>query len=167
MLVNAYRGYRLKIMSELRRAFHEEHTPHQIALSFSIGVFITALPTLGTGFIVFAVLMKMFATISKLALLSSVLVMNPFIKPLVYLASINLGGLIITRRLAYTTDPESVLTFLIVGNLIIAGFLSVLAYFFALRAVKKYREAGLDVVDEVEGVVEKEMDKIEAESPTG
>ncbi len=160
MLVRAYQGYRLKILSELRKAFHEEHSAHQIALSFSIGVFITALPTLGTGFIVFAVLMKTFAGISKLALLSSVLVMNPLIKPLVYLASINFGGLIMTRRLAYTTDPESILMFLLVGNLVIAGILSILAYFFAFKAVKRYRKTDLEVVEEVEDVVEAEMNKI-------
>ncbi len=164
MLVNAYQNYRFKIASELRRAFHEEHTPHQIALSFAIGVFITSLPTLGTGFLVFAVLMKTVAGISKLALLSSVLVMNPFIKPVVYLASINLGGLIITRRLAYTTDPESVLMFLIIGNLVIAAFLAVMAYVFAFRAVKKYRETGLEVVEDVEEVVEKEIDKMDGQT---
>lgn len=155
------RNLRARILEELRKAFHEKHTDREIAGSFSIGVFITSLPTLGLGLLLFAVLDRFFESISRLSLVASVVVLNPLVKPLFYLASINLGGIILTRRVAVVRDPETALTFLIVGNLVIAVVASILAYFFALRAVRSYRDEGLDVVKEVEEKVEEEIDEFE------
>lgn len=142
------------MLDELHKAFHEEHSDREIALSFAIGVFITSLPTLGAGFILFFVLAKAFSWISKLALIASAVVLNPIIKPVFWLASINLGGIILTRQFTVTTDPESALAFLIVGNLIIAFLASIVAYLFALGAVKRYREEGLEIEEEIDEVIE-------------
>lgn len=154
---------RKKALNELRKSFHEEKTPQEIARSFSIGVFITSLPTLGLGLLLFVVLDRMFDWISRLALLASVVVLNPFIKPLVWISSINLGAIIVTRNFTVTTSPESAITYLIVGNLIIAFIFATVAYFFALEAVKKYREENLHVVDELDEVVEREIEELEKE----
>lgn len=152
---------RKKALNELHKSFHEDKTPKEIARSFSIGVFITSLPTLGLGLLLFVVLDKMFDWISRLALLASVVVLNPFIKPLVWLASINLGAIILTRNFTVTTNPESAITYLIVGNLVIAFIFSIIAYLFALEAVRKYREENLHVLDELDDIVEKEMEELE------
>ncbi len=149
-------GLREKVLNELHKSFHEDKEPEEIALSFSIGIFITSLPTLGTGLILFVLLDRFFDFISRLALVASLVVINPLIKPLFYLASINLGGLILTRQLSITTNPETVLMFLLVGNFVIAIVLSIIGYFFALEAVKKYREEELSIVEQVEEVIPQE-----------
>jgi len=152
--VKKLKALRKRVLDELHKAFHEEHSDREIALSFAIGVFITSLPTLGAGFILFFVLAKAFSWISKLALIASAVVLNPIIKPVFWLASINLGGIILTRQFTVTTDPESALAFLIVGNLIIAFLASIVAYFFALGAVRRYREEGLEIEEGIDEVIE-------------
>lgn len=153
--------FREKILNELHKAFHEDHSDREIALSFSIGVFITSLPTLGVGLLLFVVLDKLFDQISSLALIASLVVLNPLIKPVFWLASINLGGIILTRELTVTKDPETALAFLIVGNLIIAVFAAVMAYFFALKAVRKYRNEGLEVIEGLDEALEKDIEQLE------
>lgn len=156
-----YSKYKKNVYEELHKSFAEEKTPRQIAGSFAIGVFITALPTLGTGFILFFILAKAFSWVSKIALISSVFVMNPLIKPFVYVASINLGGIILTGSFTATTNPEDLLKFLIAGNTVIASVLSVIAYFFAYEAVVKYRETGINIVEEINEEIESEIKEIE------
>ena len=51
--------YRRRVCAALEAAFAEEHPPGDVAGSFAVGVFITALPTLGTGFLVFVVLVAL------------------------------------------------------------------------------------------------------------
>ena len=143
-------GYFTKVRRELAKSFDDSHSDREIAASFSIGVFITSLPTLGTGFLVFAILMKSFAWISNLAMIASAVVLNPIVKPVFWIASINLGALIITGQLAFTRNPETAVTYLIVGNLIIAVISASVAYYLSLGAVKRYRQ-------EIEQVVKPEV----------
>lgn len=157
--MNKLNNFKKKVLEELHKTFHEDHTDQQIALSFAIGVFITALPTLGAGFLLFVVLAKAFAWVSKLALLASAVVLNPAIKPVFWIASINLGGIILTGNLALTSNPETALSYLIVGNLVIAVIAATLAYFFSLKAVQKYRAENLEVVEEVEEAIDKEVER--------
>lgn len=152
------RSYYGRILTELQKSFHEEHSDQQIAGSFAAGIFITALPTLGTGFLVFAALIRFVDSVSKLALLASVAVMNPVVKPLVYLSSINLGGVVVTREVVVVTEPGSVLLFLLVGNLIIAVLAAAVAYGLALAAVRRFRESQLHVIEEVLDGLEKDVE---------
>lgn len=152
-------AFKKKILTELHKAFHEDHSDREIALSFSIGVFITSLPTLGTGLLLFFILARISKRISKLSLVASVVVLNPFVKPLFWIASINLGAIIFTRDLTLTTDPETALLYLIVGNLIIAFLASIIAYFFALKAVRRYREEGLEIEGEIDKVIEEKIEQ--------
>ncbi|MGM0604462.1 MAG: DUF2062 domain-containing protein [Halobacteriota archaeon] len=153
MVVERLRAYRIRVRSALEAAFDELHTPHQIGASFGIGIFITALPTLGTGLVLFVVLAYLCKWVNKIALFSSVVVLNPIVKPLVYLASYRLGAVIF--------DPAPVVLFdvvvldtavnvtrqLLVGNLIIAGILSVLGYLLVRRLTIEYRTRNLHLLD--------------------
>jgi len=47
---------RSAVKERLLEAFVEQHTPREVAFSFSLGVFITALPSLGTGVLPFFLL---------------------------------------------------------------------------------------------------------------
>jgi len=163
-------GYVDRIRDELRKSFTEEYTPREVAGSFSLGVFITMLPTLGVGLGVFVVLAYLFERINKIALFASVLVLNPVVKWGVYAASISLGFFLLGPVEGFDgggvtlDDGVEVLVRLWVGNLILAAVATVIAYPLAYRMVTSYRERELDIVGTtVESVVES-FDELKRES---
>lgn len=87
MLRERAAAHRAEIRSELEAISAEDHPPHDVAASFATGVFITTLPTLGTGLLLFGVIVYLFDRVSKVALFASVLVLNPAAKWGVYVAS--------------------------------------------------------------------------------
>ncbi len=161
-------NYRRKTVAEFRRAFDEDHTSHQVALSFSIGVFLTAMPTLGTGVLMMLGLAYYFAWMSKVALFCAVLILNPLVKPFVYVASYWLGGVLFGAEDVTYFEREllnsaaAVLRNLVLGNLLIAVSLAALSYFAALALVSEYRRRDIHVVEDVaEDVVETLEEKVE------
>jgi uncharacterized protein (DUF2062 family) len=136
-----------EVKDRLITAFIEKHTSQEVAFSFSLGVFITALPSLGTGLIVFVVLAFLFDRLSKIALFASVVVLNPVVKWGVYAASYSLGRLILgpapgvsftTADVSLSAGPD-ILVRLWLGNLILATVFSVIGYMLALRIVNEFR----------------------------
>jgi uncharacterized protein (DUF2062 family) len=135
----------------LWEAFTEEHSTEEVAGSFSLGVFITMLPTLGTGFIAFVALAAFVDRLSKIALVASAVVFNPVVKWGVYALSLSLGffllgpveGISVTDA-SLNAAPE-VLLRLLVGNLILAVVAAIPSYFIAYQVVDRYRrdERGL------------------------
>jgi hypothetical protein len=131
--------------SLLWEAFTEEHTTEEVAQSFSLGVFITMLPTLGTGFALFVVLAAFVDRLSKLALVASAVVFNPVVKWGVYALSVALGFFLLgpvegvsMSEVSLSAAPEVVLR-LVVGNTILAIVAAVPSYFIAYRVVDSYR----------------------------
>ncbi|MFC7134403.1 MULTISPECIES: DUF2062 domain-containing protein [Salinibaculum] len=129
----------------LWRAFSEEHTTEEVAQSFSLGVFITMLPTLGTGFLAFVALAAVVDRLSKLALVASAVVFNPVVKWGVYGLSVGLGFFLLgpvegvsMSEVSLNAAPEVVLR-LVVGNTILAILAAVPSYFVAYRVVDNYR----------------------------
>ncbi len=154
-------GYVERIRAELRESFTQDYTPREVAGSFALGVFITMLPTLGVGLLVFVVLAYLFDRINKIALFASVLVLNPVVKWGVYAASISLGFFLLGPVEGFDggtitlDDGWNVLLRLWVGNLILAAIATVVAYPAAYRMVTGYRAREMDVVGKtVETVVE-------------
>lgn len=136
-------------MEEVSKAFKETHSPREIAISFSIGVFITTMPTMGLGFLLFIVLIKASSKISPIAIFSSALVINPFIKPVFYLASIRIGNIITKSTRINTSDAFLLIKQLYIGSAVIGLLLAIISYFVILKAVKKYREEELEVLEEI------------------
>ena len=81
----------VEVHEEIHEALDEQHTPREVAYSFALGVFITALPTLGTGVLAFFAIAYLFENISKIALFASVIVLNPVAKWGVYGTSFSSG----------------------------------------------------------------------------
>lgn len=135
---------RNQIRERLVTAFVERYTPHEVAASFSVGVFITALPTLGVGVLAFFLLAALFDRVSKIALFASVVILNPVVKWAVYGASYSLGQFLLGPAPNASFDSVSpsmgvdVLTRLWVGNLILATIFAVVAYGGALRIVNEF-----------------------------
>jgi uncharacterized protein (DUF2062 family) len=138
-------GVREEIKERLVKAFVEDHSSHEVAFSFGTGVFITALPTLGTGVLVFFVLAFLFDRISKIALFASVLVLNPVVKWGVYGASYSLGRLLLGPVPGASFDSVSlslgrdVLVRLWLGNLLLAAAFTIIGYVVALRLINEFR----------------------------
>jgi uncharacterized protein (DUF2062 family) len=135
----------------LWEAFTEEHSTEEVAGSFSVGVFITMLPTLGTGFIAFVALAAVVDRLSKIALVASAVVFNPVVKWGVYALSLSLGFFLLGPvKGVSVTDPSlnaapEVVLRLVVGNVILAIVAAIPSYFIAYQVVDRYRrnEQGL------------------------
>ncbi|MEF8827696.1 MAG: DUF2062 domain-containing protein, partial [Haloarcula sp.] len=125
---------REQVKEKLVAALVEEHSPREVAVSFSVGVFLTALPTLGAGFIAFLVLAYLFKQLSKVALFASVLILNPPVKWGVYASSFWLGNKILGPVPGMTFDGVSasmgagLLVRLWVGNIILAVVFAAVGY---------------------------------------
>lgn len=145
-----YRGLRLKISAELKKAFDEDHTPREIGLSFAFGIFLTVIPTLGLGLLVFLALIRLTDRVSRLALMSTVIIVNPFVKPVFHLASLSIGSIITGKTISGNTDPYSLLVMLYTGSFVIAVISALLSYILVVKAVEKYREKQLHVIEDVE-----------------
>lgn len=154
--------YVSRVRAELHSSLTEDYTPHQVAASFALGTFITMLPTLGTGLILFFVLAYLFDWINKIALFASVLVFNPVVKWGVYALSLALGfallgpveGVSITDTPALG-DGSAIVIRLLVGNTILAIIATVVAYAAAYRVANAYYARELPVLEHtVEHVVE-------------
>lgn len=136
---------RHRVQAELESALLENHSSREVALSFGVGVFITALPTLGTGFLAMAVLVLLFRQLSKIAMLASVVVLNPVVKWGVYGSSYWLGQRILGPGPGLNIDDSllaagsDVLVRLWLGNFILAVLLAFVGYFVALRLVYDLR----------------------------
>lgn len=136
---------REEVTERLLKSFLEKHTPREVAFSFSLGVFITMLPTLGIGVLFFILLAYFFARLSKIALFASVVVFNPVVKWGVYGSSFSLGQYLLGPVPGASFDSVSlsmgydVLVRLWLGNLILAITAALIAYVVALRTVIGFR----------------------------
>ncbi len=140
--------YRDRVRQKLTSALQEEHTPHEVGLSFSVGIFVTAMPTGGLGIGLLAGLAAWWSWISKPAIIASVAVLNPFVKPAVYVASYQTGGVLLGNRSLYSSTTSTSLTEtagvavrqLLVGNLVIAVLLSILSYALVVSLTRIHRQ---------------------------
>ncbi|AUG46230.1 hypothetical protein BVU17_01370 [Haloarcula taiwanensis] len=136
---------REQVKEKLVAALIEDHSPREVAVSFSVGVFLTALPTLGTGFLAFLVLAYLFKQLSKVALFASVLILNPPVKWGVYATSFWLGNQILGPVPGLSFDGVSVsmgsdvLVRLWTGNVVLAVVFAAVGYVLAFRLISEYR----------------------------
>ncbi|EMA69492.1 hypothetical protein C461_02651 [Halorubrum aidingense JCM 13560] len=159
MILRRARELLARAKAELHRSFTEEYSSRETAGSFSLGVFITMLPTLGTGLIAFVVLAWLFSRINRIALFASVIVFNPVVKWGVYGTSFALGTTILGPVPGVTPSSVSlsagppIVVRLVLGNVILAVLAAAVSYVAAHRVVTAYERRQLDVVDTVTGVV--------------
>ncbi len=166
-------AYFSRVKAELKASFSQDHSPEQIARSFAIGVFITMLPTLGAGLIVFVLLSYLFRWINKVALFASVVVLNPAVKWGVYAGSLTLGVIILgpvdgLDTASFSLDAGGdVLLRLLVGNLILAILATAIGYVAVYRMVIAYRDRETSLVaDAVDSVYEEFPELGESDTTT-
>jgi uncharacterized protein (DUF2062 family) len=145
---------RERVKRRLVRSFLEKHTPREVAFSFALGVFITMLPTLGVGILVFFVLGHLFDRLSKVAMFASVVVFNPVVKWGVYGASYSLGTALLGPAPGVSFDGVSpsagpdILARLWLGNLILAVVAAVGGYAVGLWLINEFRRRARDGEEE-------------------
>lgn len=138
-------GFVGRFRSLLRDAFGEKHTPTQIARTFAFGTFVSVLPTLGVGLVVFAIVSYLFDSISKLTLAAVLLLFNPPLKWGLYLVSFVIGTLLLgptdgaaLTELSLQAGPE-VFVRMLVGNVILAFVLGAVGYVVVFRLATSYQ----------------------------
>lgn len=133
--------YSRRFQARLRRAFMQEHPPHQTALSLSLGLFLMALPNLGVSVLLLGAIGYRYERINRLALLAAVMVLNPLAKGTVYILSFGIGSAILGPIPGVSASDVSlsagadVLTRLLVGNVLFAAGLAAVGYGMALYGV--------------------------------
>lgn len=153
MLREKLSSYRAGVEAEFEAISAAGQPPHDIAASFAVGVFITSLPTLGAGLLLFVLIAAVFERVSKLALFASVLVLNPVAKWAVYAASFWLGTLFLgpvpgvrPSAVSFSAGPE-IVTRLLLGNAILAVVFTIVGYALALRFVRACRRRDIEVAE--------------------
>ncbi|MFQ3285333.1 MAG: hypothetical protein ACI9TI_001724 [Natronomonas sp.] len=144
--------YRQRVYAEFEAAFAEQHTPHQVAGSFSIGVFVTTLPSLGLGLVFFLFLTRLSDRISPIAIFSSALVINPLVKAPMFVAAFWIG----TRLLGPTetasggfAEATAVATRMISGFVVIGVAIAAAGYVVVYVLVTQYRKRDVELVEEI------------------
>jgi uncharacterized protein (DUF2062 family) len=140
-----------RIRTGIIAAFRAQHTPHEIALSFAFGVFVTVLPTAGTALALFVLLSYYVERASKLALGATVVIFNPPVKLALYGASFWLGSFLLGPIGAAPVDPTQfsldagydIVVRQLLGNVIFAVGLAILGYVLVYTIAQVYyqREA--------------------------
>lgn len=146
-------AYRERVRTTFEATFAEAHTPHEVAASFGFGTFVTALPTLGTGLLLFVVVAYRVERVSKLALFVPVVLLNPVAKWGVYGASFWLGSRLLGPAGAVTLSDVSfsgsreIVVRLLVGNVVLAVVFAGVGYVVVHRLVREYRQREIDLVE--------------------
>lgn len=126
-------------VQQLRQDFTELVTggcsPHLVAASFAVGMFITVLPTMGLGLVVFLVLLRTTDWVNEVALFSTLVVVNPVTKLGIYYGSYRIGEFLFgpaDPTVAAGTGIVFLITDLVkrlvIGNVIIALLLALGSY---------------------------------------
>ena len=137
--------YRSRVRRELTAAFEGRHTPHEVAASFAIGIFVTAMPTGGLGIGLFFLLAYWCSWVCRTAMFASVVVLNPLVKPLVYAGSVKLGAVVLGTEPLVLFDVSALdyavtaIQLLLFGNLLIALTLSGVGYVVVLELTRSHR----------------------------
>lgn len=155
--LSAYRTY---VREQLEAAFGEDHPATDIALSFSLGLFVAAVPNFGLTLVLFAALIRYVDRVSSLALLAVLVIMNPPVKWAIYVGGFWLGsrllgpvpGISVTEfsiaDLSLSVGPE-VLGRVFVGSACLSAGIAVVSYVAALRFIRELRQRELELVDQL------------------
>lgn len=144
-----------RVRHEILTSITEDSSRQAVAGSFAIGAFITILPTLGLGLIVFLILDYLFEWINRVALFSNAIIFNPVVKWGIYVASMITGFVLLgpvegasLTSIPTMEDGTELLVRMFVGNVVIAVVGAVTAYVVVDRLLAAYQSHQFPVVEE-------------------
>lgn len=141
-------AYRDTVQAQIRATAAQDHPPHHVGVGFAIGVFVTTLPTLGTGLFVLAAIGYRYAWANRLALFGPVVILNPLVKTGVYAMSFAVGTILlgpgpeIIAPEFTVGEGRELLIRLLVGNAILAVAFALIGYllaFYGASSVRRYK----------------------------
>ena len=138
-----------RIRDKLRKHFEQvlelKDSPSSIAMGFAIGTFIAIFPTFGLGIFIGLIFIAIFKNISKVSMLVSFAIWNPFVLAFLFPLEYGLGDFILSG-LSLTKFKFAILNQIFVytaryllGNLIFSVVISSVCYIFVLCAVTKFQ----------------------------
>ena len=135
-----------KIKKHFRDVWEIKTSSHSIALGFAIGTLIAVLPTPGFGVLLGLFLVLIFKRINKFSLIVAFVFWNPFVLLPFYYLSYKIGNILFGSLPVIKYDVvilDQIYNFsrrFLVGNLLIAIFLSITSYFLIRFIVKVFRK---------------------------
>ncbi|WP_058367334.1 DUF2062 domain-containing protein [Haloparvum sedimenti] len=151
--------YRDRTRERLEEAFSEDHPPRDVAATFSVGLFVAALPNFGLALVCFALAARYLERVSNLALVAVLLVMNPPVKWVIYGVGFWLGSRLLGPVPGVTGGDLSlavgpaVLVRLFVGTAVVAAGVAIAGHLAALRFIRELRRRDLELAEEVADAV--------------
>jgi len=145
--------YGEQIRTKLQSAFREEHTSHEVAGSFSIGLFVVVLPSMGLGLLLFLFLTRLSERISPIAIFSTGLVINPLVKAPMYIAAFWIGtrffGPVRGTAGGSSADAIAVAIRMVSGFVVLGIVLAAVGYVVVYVLVTEYRKREIEIVEEI------------------
>ncbi|WP_025270069.1 DUF2062 domain-containing protein [Hippea sp. KM1] len=132
----------------LRNLISLDDSPHKIAMSFAVGVFISISPFFGLH-TVLAVVLSVLFKLNKLAAITGSWINNPWTTPLVYYLDYKIGAFILNDKTNFNLKPftfehyihdgKNAFWDILIGSVVFGLAASVVCYFLIKYAVGKYR----------------------------
>ncbi|MBI2140178.1 DUF2062 domain-containing protein [Candidatus Woesearchaeota archaeon] len=146
-MMQKIRRWRRKLKQHFQKAILSSHSPHEIALAFSIATLILIAPTPGLNILLVISSYYLFRALnihlSPIGLFAGFIVWNPIVQiPLVF-ASLFLGIALFQGRIPSELTLDSITMFssqYVVGALVLAALFAVSFYFIIKRLVSHHRE---------------------------
>lgn len=139
------------LLKALRRHWEEvlriKTEPETIALGFAIGTFLAILPLFGMSIVLGFGVVVLWKSISKIALFAALAIWNPLTLIPVYLASIKIGDAIfgaapvLEFELTFMENAFHFSRRFLVGNLLMAVFLTIASYVIVLLCAKRVQNS--------------------------
>ena len=146
MDIMVYRYLKERVKEHLRNVIETKHSPHSIALGFSIGTFIGILPTHGFSLIIAFLIVLIYEKINKYSLFGAIIFWNPIVQAPVYFMSFLIGNVlfgtspVIKYNIQILNIAYHFTRRYLIGNIILAVTLSILSYFIVKRITIKFQD---------------------------
>lgn len=139
-----------KFKEKLKHHIHEvirtKKSPHSIALGFTIGTFISVLPTPGLNILLGLLIIFIFEKVNKYSLFASLFFWNTLTLWPLYILSFRIGDLIfgglpvVKYNIEILNQIYNFSRRYLVGNFIVAVVISIASYFIVKKIVQLYRK---------------------------
>ena len=152
--------YREKIKNYFKEVLEIKATPKEIAIGFTIGTAIAILPTFGLGPFIALLIFLIFRRISKISLLFSFVVWNPFILISLYPLEYYIGDLLVGNvqtkfKLEILNQIFVYSARYLIGNIILTIVLCITSYFVIYYLIKKFHKKDIPVISEIDKAIVK------------
>jgi uncharacterized protein len=137
-----FKRYYEKVKNHFLEVLKVKTSPHEIALGFAVGTFVSVLPTPGLSILLAFLITLIFPKLSKLSLVGALIVWNPLVSSPLYYLSYRIGAWIIGGEpvirfdVVFWDHVYNLTRRYLVGGTIVA-FFSAIASYFVVRILAK------------------------------